>query len=80
MEHVPPPPAKGYIVQDTLWAAGNATSSSVVYACKSGYKLEGDNSTTCILDGYWTQPNVTCKRKYQGVQACLDDNLENRNF
>lgn len=23
----------------------------------------GENSTTCIVDGYWTEPNISCDRK-----------------
>ncbi|RZB38885.1 sushi, von Willebrand factor type A, EGF and pentraxin domain-containing protein 1-like [Asbolus verrucosus] len=57
---VPTPPTNGYIVLETLHAVGNGTGDIIEYKCKNGYKLHGDSSTTCIIDGYWTEPNTTC--------------------
>lgn len=60
---VPRAPENGFVDIDSLFKAGNGTTNYVEYKCRPGYKLEGDNMTTCIIDGYWTEPNITCNSK-----------------
>ncbi|CAH1159654.1 unnamed protein product [Phaedon cochleariae] len=57
---IPKPPNNGFIDQDSLYAVGNGTSNHVEYRCKPGFKLYGENVTTCIIDGYWSEPNISC--------------------
>lgn len=61
---VPVAPDNGIIVLETLYAVGNGSGDVVEYKCKTGYKLSGENTTTCIIDGYWTEPNITCNRTF----------------
>lgn len=63
IEQMSNPPTNGYAVLETLHAYGNGTTDTVEFKCRQGYRLHGDNFTTCILDGYWTEPNVSCDRK-----------------
>ncbi|KAF2886660.1 hypothetical protein ILUMI_19512, partial [Ignelater luminosus] len=60
VEQMPNPPTNGYAVLETLYAYGNGTSNTVEFKCRQGYRLHGDNATTCIVDGYWTETNVSC--------------------
>nr|XP_023016002.1 sushi, von Willebrand factor type A, EGF and pentraxin domain-containing protein 1-like [Leptinotarsa decemlineata] len=60
IDQVPKAPINGYIDLDSLYAAGNVTTNFIEYKCKFGYKLKGENTTTCIIDGYWTEPNISC--------------------
>lgn len=60
---IPRAPNNGYADIDSLFKAGNGTTNFVEYKCRPGFKLFGDNTTTCIIDGYWTQPNATCNSK-----------------
>lgn len=50
-------------------AVGNGTSDTIIYKCRMGYRLKGDNASVCILDGYWTEPNATCDRRF--VDFCV---------
>lgn len=63
VELIPRPPANGYILIDSLNAVGNGTSDTIYYKCRIGYRLNGENASVCIVDGYWTEPNITCDRK-----------------
>lgn len=63
LEQIPAAPAHGYVVLESLYAAGNGTGVQVEYRCRFGYQLRGDAFAVCILDGYWTEPNATCERK-----------------
>ncbi|XP_015834822.1 sushi, von Willebrand factor type A, EGF and pentraxin domain-containing protein 1 isoform X1 [Tribolium castaneum] len=58
---VPTAPDNGYVILETLYEVGNGTGDTIFYKCRTGYKLLGDNSTSCIIDGYWTEPNITCR-------------------
>lgn len=60
---IPSPPSNGYVVTETLQAYTNGTRNSVEFKCSMGFKLVGESLTTCIIDGYWTEPNVSCDRK-----------------
>ncbi|GJQ65520.1 hypothetical protein Trydic_g7621 [Trypoxylus dichotomus] len=61
LDHIPLPPSDGYITEESQAAVKNFSSNVIEYKCKDGYRLMGDSITTCILDGYWTQPNITCE-------------------
>ncbi|CAG9762396.1 unnamed protein product [Ceutorhynchus assimilis] len=61
ISRVPQPPENSYIDEESLQAAKNRTTDFVIYKCQPGHKSNGSNTTTCITDGYWTEPNLTCK-------------------
>lgn len=61
MNLLPQPPANGYVDEDSLKLAKNASTKVIFYKCRNGFNLKGDNFTTCIIDGYWTEINVTCE-------------------
>lgn len=62
VEQIPRAPQNGYIVIDSMNAVGNGTSDTIIYKCRVGYRLRGVSTSVCILDGYWTEPNITCDR------------------
>lgn len=57
---VPHAPKNGYIDIDSLFNAGNGTTNHIEYKCRPGFRQLGENTSTCIIDGYWTEPNITC--------------------
>ncbi|CAH1105370.1 unnamed protein product [Psylliodes chrysocephalus] len=61
LEQIPKAPLNGYIDMDSYYEASNSTRNVVEYKCSDGYKLVGDNSTSCILDGYWSEPKISCE-------------------
>lgn len=61
VERIPQAPANSYVSSESLKAVENGTSNTVVYECRNGFKMQGDNTSICIIDGYWTEPNFTCK-------------------
>ncbi|KRT85211.1 EGF domain-containing protein, partial [Oryctes borbonicus] len=61
LDHIPLPPPNGYITEESQAAVNNFSSYVIEFKCQDGYRLVGDSITTCILDGYWTQPNITCE-------------------
>lgn len=63
LDQIPKAPSNGYIVLESLSAVGNGTSDTVEYKCRMGFKLKGENTSVCIVDGYWSEPNITCDRK-----------------
>lgn len=64
MSQVPTPPVNGFIDQKSLIEAANGIKDFVEYKCRPGYRVVGVNISTCIIDGYWTDPNVTCQGKF----------------
>ncbi|XP_057660658.1 sushi, von Willebrand factor type A, EGF and pentraxin domain-containing protein 1-like isoform X1 [Diorhabda carinulata] len=60
IEQIPPAPGNGYIDVDSLNAVKKNNATLIEYKCNVGYRLLGDKTTTCILDGYWTEANITC--------------------
>lgn len=62
IELVPQAPVNGYIVHESQVAFEDGTVKQIDYKCRSGYKLQGANNTTCTNKGVWTNPNNTCKR------------------
>lgn len=72
INQLPAAPNNGYIDLKSLYAAGNGTIHFVEYKCRPGYKLYGDNVSSCIIDGYWTQPNTTCRGKSEVFSSLLN--------
>lgn len=64
MSQVPSPPVNGYIDEKSLIEAANGVKNFVEYKCRVGYRVVGLHISTCIIDGYWTDPNVTCQGKF----------------
>lgn len=64
IDQLPAPPTNGYVALESLGAYYNGTTNMVDYRCRQGYQLRGENYTTCILDGYWTELNIRCDRMY----------------
>lgn len=60
---MPEAPINGYVVLETLQAYGNGTTDTIEFKCRHGHLLRGYNYTTCIVDGYWTEPKINCDRK-----------------
>ncbi|KAH1026828.1 hypothetical protein HUJ05_000441 [Dendroctonus ponderosae] len=58
---IPVAPENGYLDENSLNAMKNGTADFVEYKCRSGYSPVGVNISTCIVDGYWTEPNITCQ-------------------
>lgn len=63
LDHIPAPPENGFIVEKSKEEAFNGTGNVIQYKCNDGFLMEGVSTSTCIIDGYWSQPNVTCKSK-----------------
>nr|XP_022902897.1 sushi, von Willebrand factor type A, EGF and pentraxin domain-containing protein 1-like isoform X2 [Onthophagus taurus] len=63
LDHIPAPPENGFIVEKSKEEAFNGTGNVIQYKCNDGFLMEGVSTSTCIIDGYWSQPNVTCKTK-----------------
>ncbi|XP_066147032.1 sushi, von Willebrand factor type A, EGF and pentraxin domain-containing protein 1-like [Euwallacea fornicatus] len=74
INQVPPPPTNGYIDESSRAAADNGSTDFVEYKCRSGYRLKGVNISSCIVDGYWTDHNVTC----EVIECPLPPQLENK--
>lgn len=72
LEQIPKAPLNGYIDMDSYYEASNSTRNVVEYKCSDGYKLVGDNSTSCILDGYWSEPKISCERKNLKLKIIID--------
>lgn len=58
------PPLNGFFVGH----CGDTYGSKCIMECNEGYKLEGSQSTTCVvkpghLTGYWDAPFPKCKSK-----------------
>ncbi|CAG9855886.1 unnamed protein product [Phyllotreta striolata] len=62
LNQIPKPPSNGYMDTDSFNEVSNGTKSVIEYKCEEGYTLIGDNSSTCILDGYWSEPNISCQK------------------
>ncbi|XP_030767169.1 sushi, von Willebrand factor type A, EGF and pentraxin domain-containing protein 1-like [Sitophilus oryzae] len=58
---IPPAPENGYIFEESQNLVRKGSRDYVEYKCRPGYKLVGVNVSTCIIDGYWTEPNITCQ-------------------
>lgn len=58
---VPAAPENGFLDENSLQAMQNGVADFVEYKCRSGYFPVGVNISTCIVDGYWTEPNITCQ-------------------
>ncbi|XP_054466736.1 sushi, von Willebrand factor type A, EGF and pentraxin domain-containing protein 1 isoform X1 [Anoplopoma fimbria] len=51
-----------------VWNGGFTPGSKVTYYCKIGfYHSEGNNMSLCSINGYWTNPNISCKEVDCGV-------------
>ncbi|KAI4463057.1 complement component-related sushi domain-containing [Holotrichia oblita] len=77
LTHIPAAPLNGFITEDSLTAVNNFSSFVIEYQCQSGYRLIGENTTTCILDGYWTQPNITCELIVVAVKCPSSPKIKN---
>ncbi|KAL1489564.1 hypothetical protein ABEB36_013517 [Hypothenemus hampei] len=58
---IPNAPLNGYLDEYSLQAVANGTADFVEYKCQTGYELIGNNVSTCILDGYWSDPKFSCQ-------------------
>ena len=47
--------------------------STVVLECDPGYKLAGNITRTCQVDGNWSGSQPTCQRKYR-IHSRSEDN------
>ncbi|XP_076273096.1 sushi, von Willebrand factor type A, EGF and pentraxin domain-containing protein 1-like isoform X1 [Rhynchophorus ferrugineus] len=61
LNQIPAPPSNGFTDENSLRAVENGSSDTVIYKCKPGHKLKGIGLSTCIIDGYWTEPNMSCQ-------------------
>ncbi|KAM3611282.1 uncharacterized protein V6R79_016076 [Siganus canaliculatus] len=51
-----------------MWNGSSVPGSTVTYYCKVGfYHSEGENTSVCTANGYWTKPDITCKEVDCGV-------------
>lgn len=56
----PTPPHTGQV-----WNGSSKPGSTVTYDCKKGfYHSEGKNVSLCTINGYWTEPNISCQGNY----------------
>ena len=46
----------GYKIGDNYWAG-----QLVIFACDSGYHLEGPSNRLCLQDGNWSDTTPTCE-------------------
>lgn len=53
----PDVPMNGYKIGDNYWAG-----QLVIFACDSGYHLEGPSNRLCLQDGNWSDTTPTCHR------------------
>ncbi|XP_050300407.1 sushi, von Willebrand factor type A, EGF and pentraxin domain-containing protein 1-like [Anthonomus grandis grandis] len=61
MTRVPKAPENGYIDDDSLSLVKNGLTDWVEYKCRPGFYKVGVSRSTCIVDGYWTEINMTCE-------------------
>ena len=52
----PDVPVNGYKIGDNYWAG-----QLVIFACDSGYHLEGPSNRLCLQDGNWSDTTPTCE-------------------
>lgn len=51
-----------------VWNSSSTPGSTVTYYCKIGfYENEGNNMSLCTINGYWTEPNISCKGNNNAV-------------
>ncbi|XP_063753445.1 sushi domain-containing protein 1 isoform X2 [Eleginops maclovinus] len=47
---------------ERVWRGSSTPGSTVTYVCKTRFNHnEGNNISLCTSNGYWTQPNISCK-------------------
>ena len=51
-------PMNGYKVGENYWAG-----EMVIFACDTGYHLEGPTNRLCLENGSWSNVVPTCKKK-----------------
>ncbi|KAM7416084.1 hypothetical protein PAMA_018248 [Pampus argenteus] len=45
-----------------VWNGSSTPGSTVTYYCKIGfYQNDGNNISLCTINGYWTEPSISCK-------------------
>ncbi|XP_063753446.1 sushi domain-containing protein 1 isoform X3 [Eleginops maclovinus] len=55
---------------ERVWRGSSTPGSTVTYVCKTRFNHnEGNNISLCTSNGYWTQPNISCKEVDCGVPA-----------
>ncbi|XP_052245042.1 sushi, von Willebrand factor type A, EGF and pentraxin domain-containing protein 1-like [Dreissena polymorpha] len=60
------------VLQDGYQNATSTTyNSTVIYSCKPGYRMIGDNSITCLDTGNWSELLVNCTIKDCGTPPML---------
>ncbi|KAF7654631.1 hypothetical protein LDENG_00066990 [Lucifuga dentata] len=55
-----------------VWNGSLIPGSTVTYYCKTGfYDNDGNNTSLCTINGYWTEPGVSCKEVDCGVPPAV---------
>ncbi|KAK4887668.1 hypothetical protein RN001_003939 [Aquatica leii] len=60
IEQLPQPPVNGYTIIESLNSYTSGKTNFVEFKCRQGYMPQKISSATCILDGYWTEIDLSC--------------------